>query len=323
MESSPLFREVRLAIQDPEDVRFAVKILQGKISVSDVAELKGQDQSLFDGDGDVLVLSYCTCTGGHSSLALHQHHRSKTMKRAEEESSRVLDGGVGDAVFRSAIIPSLQNSQVALELVVQHCHLSLDTVIALSEAFEKNRHLIGFSVLGNPGNDKRGNARLRQACVETLAPIKWFQGKPLPGSLAELRSLRLLGSGHHDQQCACAVCLSDEDDDDELSSVPGSADCSEDDDDEEEDLHQYCMRRRAASRGRSSSRAFQSRSPDIGGDMCDDETFTVIHASPRPIPVTKSTTRGALSHPRISSPASKLPNNQSPYCGSMAYSFQG
>jgi hypothetical protein len=175
MESFPLFREVCLLIQRMEDVQYAVGILSGRLTVSQVADLKGQDLASFDGDGDVLILSY-----------------TKDLASAtEEEAEVVLGRSKGDDVMNEYILPALKSSTVGLEIVIRCCNLSTKSVFAVADAIRQNRYLIGFTVLGNPGNGKRGDAELKSACVETLAPIQYFQGEFLSGSILRARKARL------------------------------------------------------------------------------------------------------------------------------------
>jgi hypothetical protein len=173
MESSPLFREVCLLIQEPEDVTFALGILSGTFSVSQVAELKGQETASFNGDGDVLILSY-----------------TRDLASASQEEAEIVLGSIGDDVITQLILPGLRSSKVALEIVVRYCNLSTRSVIAFADVIRQNRHLIGFSVLNNPGNKKRTDAQLKSACIETLAPIQWFQGEFLSNSILKARQAR-------------------------------------------------------------------------------------------------------------------------------------
>jgi hypothetical protein len=158
-----------------EDVQYAVGILSGRLTVSQVADLKGQELASFDGDGDVLILSY-----------------TKDLASAtEEEAEVVLGRSKGDDVMNEYILPALKSSTVGLEIVIRCCNLSTKSVFAVADAIRQNRHLIGFTVLGNPGNGKRGDAELKFACVETLAPIQYFQGEFLSGSILRARQARL------------------------------------------------------------------------------------------------------------------------------------
>ena len=170
MESAPLFRQVCLLLQNPRDVDHALDILTGKLSISQVADFKAQESSSFDGDGDVLVLSYT------SDLSSGSQHEAK-----------MVLGSQGDHVMMKQIIPAIATSSATIESVIRSCNLSIISILALAEALRRNRHLIGFSVLDNPGNYKNGDSQLRRACIDTYAPLKWFQGQFLSDNLVAAR----------------------------------------------------------------------------------------------------------------------------------------
>jgi len=170
MDSLPIFRELRLVISDKEDVQFFVDILCGKSTVSHVADLKGQESYCFDADADIVVFSYTTDLTG-----LKQDRAAK------------LIGEAGNAHLQKMIIPALYESNVPLEICFKYCNLSTESVILLSDAIRDNRSLVGFNVSGNPGNDEIGEVALKHACIETMAPIQWFQGEFLPDFILEAR----------------------------------------------------------------------------------------------------------------------------------------
>lgn len=160
-----LYGEVTLIMQDLQDVILAQEILSGKSTVSEVADLKGQETLRFtEGDGDILILSY--------SRDLDDLN--------EDDAAKILGNQLGDSRICEYIIPALMETKVQLELVVRYCNLSTKAVVALADAIRGNKHIIGVNVTGNPGNDKFGDYELEQACIETSAPLKWFQGVPLP-----------------------------------------------------------------------------------------------------------------------------------------------
>jgi len=172
MGYTPLYSEVCLLIQQEEDVELAVKILKGRMTIWEVAETKGQDLCTVDGDGDVLILTY-----------LREHSRANALV-----AERII-GTTGDRALVDRILPALQSTKVPLEVIVKYCNLSVDTVFKVADAISENKHLVGFSVIGNPGNDKVTEVALKNACIETLAPLKWFQGETLPESILEARQV--------------------------------------------------------------------------------------------------------------------------------------
>lgn len=187
MSTAPLYREVRLLINDPDDVAAAENILRGKLTVSQNAESRGQEMTkLFDGDGDVLILSYTLAAEGTS----------------KEKAASVI-GRAGSEAVRKVLCRALAESKLAIEVVFRYCNLDSDAVTALADAVRENKHLVGFSVIGNPGNDKDGERALRRACMETLAPIQWFQGQCLSDGMRQARrnhvSIRehILSGGNH------------------------------------------------------------------------------------------------------------------------------
>ena len=171
LSTAPLYREVRLRIQDIQDVLSAEAILNGITTVSQVAESRGQDITLFDGDGDVIILSYSSTTDGNSL-----------------EAASLAVGGFGNQRVHSILAPALKRSKAAVEISLQYCNLDADAIIVFADAVRYNKNLVGFSVTGNPGNNtKDGQRALRRACMETSAPIQWFQGQYLSDAMIKAR----------------------------------------------------------------------------------------------------------------------------------------
>jgi len=172
MDYQPIFRECRLSLANDEDMSFAVDILAGKVSISLVAESLGQEFWSFDGDGDILVLSYS---------------RDVDESSASKEAAERILGQEVQSIVRSKLVPAIVDSTEAIELVVRCCNLDMDSIIAVARALQSNCAFIGFNVQGNPGNDEAGTTALRSACLETMAPLKWFQGKVIDSSMYEAR----------------------------------------------------------------------------------------------------------------------------------------
>jgi len=169
MDSSPLFREVCFLVQVEKDVEDAVSILKGETTVSIMADERGQENASFYGDGDVLILS---CTKDSTAL--------------DTTEAETALGDRGDHAFLRKIIPAIQTCEVPIELVIRHCNLSRQTVSRLAQALKANLSLIGFSIFGN---HNYGMLELKHACIETRAPLKWFQGKPLSENLLAKRTI--------------------------------------------------------------------------------------------------------------------------------------
>lgn len=183
MDSTRLFSQVILCPQVPEQLLDAVGILKGTRTVSQVAAKYDQDElDLFEGDADVLILSYTNQFDykGPASPPVPNDE-------AERAKAAAILGDPINKIFCDHIIPSLENSPVSLELVVRYCNLSTDTIIHLATAIRSNKHLVGFNIYGNPGNSDIGRVVLNYACIQTRAPIQWYQGTVLEYELAEMR----------------------------------------------------------------------------------------------------------------------------------------
>jgi hypothetical protein len=170
MES--LYSEVVLCVQNNLDVADVVRILQGDLTIAAASEVRGQSKHFFDGDADVLVLSYST---------------DSEELQSESDAKKILKGVNVDKIFREHIIPNLAKSEVSLELVVRYCNVSTDTIIGLSDAIRLNTRLVGFNIFGNPGNCEMGSLALKYACIHSQAPIVYFQGELLDEAILELR----------------------------------------------------------------------------------------------------------------------------------------
>jgi len=169
MDFQPLYREVRLSLLDENDVRDALAIIRGNKSVSQVAESVSQEYCSFDGDGDILVISYL-----------------RDIPASDDEARKVL-GAKGDEFVTKQLIPALVCSTAPIELVLRYCNLSAGTILKLATAIKENSSLVGFNIHGNPGNNESTRSALKYACIETMAPIQWFQGQFLTGALADAR----------------------------------------------------------------------------------------------------------------------------------------
>lgn len=167
MEFQPLFRELRLSLLNDQDVKYALDILEGKSTVSQVAEILGQDEFSFNGDGDIMILSY---TRGESDEAL---------------AERIM-GDRADRIVRKYLLHAIKRSKASIELVFRCCNLSTESIVLLAAAFTSNTSFVGFSITGNYIPDM-GRRALKRACIETRAPITWFQGRAIPESLLSQR----------------------------------------------------------------------------------------------------------------------------------------
>lgn len=159
-----LYSEIKLCPLANKDVEAILSILRGETSVGTVGEAYGQTNFTFDGDGDILKIS---CEG----LTVDQ--------RSKDELNRL---------FSRTIVQAIASSTAKLELIINECHLVTSTIVTIAEALRENRSLVGFNIQNNPGNDEIGSVALKYACIQTMAPIQWYQGAPLDVHIEESRA---------------------------------------------------------------------------------------------------------------------------------------
>jgi hypothetical protein len=184
MESSRIYRELSLSLDKQIDL--IEDILLGKSTISCVAEIVGQDDVFsFDADGDILIIC------GHEQQplllqkqTLFKNNKSLISKNNKQSSPECMVAV--DEVFRQRLIPAIMNTQQPIELVVKHCGLSLETICLLADAIRENTSLVGFNI-EERNEDEVAMAVLKHACINTLAPIKWYQGEPVPENISEAR----------------------------------------------------------------------------------------------------------------------------------------
>jgi len=169
MDSLHLFREVSLSLEYEEEVHDALLILNGSTTVSLVAEERGQEKVSFYGDGDVLILE-------GPVIAESQNLFWRKTPSTENDYQ----------VLVQKIIPAIEQCKSPIEIVIQYQQeLPRSVLTRLATAFRNNDSIVGFNVLGQ---DRAGRSLLKRACIETKAPIKWFQGETLSDEILAKRT---------------------------------------------------------------------------------------------------------------------------------------
>lgn len=180
--SSPIFRQLNLRLE--KQTKEIEDILLGRSSIAVVAEALGQDGELsFYADGDILIIE-----GEPAHQPLIKNSKSKAKDAVKDKNEEIFYTGTStaDVLFREKIIPAVTRTQQSIELVVRQCELSIETICLLAEAIRENKSLVGFNVEERK-EDEVAMAVLKHACINTLAPIQWFQGQQLPENIVEAR----------------------------------------------------------------------------------------------------------------------------------------
>jgi len=173
-----------LKIQDENDVKQGLKILRGELPCK------------------YQVIQFCYDEYNRAKIAypLFEIAILKFGRRLTREEAKRAIGSKGDAAVMSAIAPALETfSTPGVHVRFVYCNLSEAAVIRLAEAVERNGTLKGFSCFDNPCNypdgenydpNTRADKRVRQALIETNAPIKIWNNEPLPDDIKAARTAK-------------------------------------------------------------------------------------------------------------------------------------
>lgn len=76
------------------------------------------------------------------------------------------------------------------------CNLSPEARSVLARSLQENASLTGFSCFGNPDGRDKDRKALKQAVIETRAPLQIWNNDKLPSDIVAERDLRSVEAAH-------------------------------------------------------------------------------------------------------------------------------
>jgi len=155
-------RVLLLKIQDEGDVSLGVKILKGELACKyDTIQFCYRDDLDFYG------------------YDLFAFYKSYAAKKAI--------GDKGDVAVKDMLSSAIQGSQLGIHVRFIYCNLSEASVSNLAAALLANQTLIGFTCFGNEHGYHKDVSLLKQAVIDTSAPLRIWNNRLLPDDITQAR----------------------------------------------------------------------------------------------------------------------------------------